>query len=74
MSLAVIGPGFGRTGTMSLKLALELLGFGPCHHMEEVLAHPEQVPHLASSRRWPTGRVGRSVRRLSFAGGLARRA
>src|SRR5271168_4899821 len=45
MSLAVIGPGFGRTGTMSLKHALELLGFGPCHHMEEVFAHPEQVPH-----------------------------
>src|SRR5476651_2667953 len=45
MSLAVIGPGFGRTGTLSLKQALEMLGFGPCHHMEEVFAHPEQVPH-----------------------------
>jgi len=29
MSLDVIGPGFGRTGTMSLKHALEHLGFGP---------------------------------------------
>ena len=46
MALQVIGSGFGRTGTMSLKRALEQLGFGPCHHMEEVLAHPEQVPHL----------------------------
>jgi Sulfotransferase domain len=55
MSLAVIGPGFGRTGTMSLKLALELLGFGPCHHMEEVLAHPEQVPH------WQTVADGQQV-------------
>ena len=45
MSLAVIGPGFGRTGTMSLKHALEHLGFGPCHHMDEVFAHPEQVPY-----------------------------
>src|SRR5271155_4739693 len=45
MSLAVIGPGFGRTGTLSLKHALEQLGFGPCHHMEEVLAHPGQVPY-----------------------------
>ncbi len=45
MSLAVIGSGFGRTGTASLKRALEMLGFGPCHHMEEVFAHPEQVPH-----------------------------
>ena len=45
MSLAVIGSGFGRTGTASLKRALEMLGFGPCHHMEEVLAHPEQVAY-----------------------------
>lgn len=45
MSLAVIGAGVGRTGTYSLKLALERLGFGPCHHMEEVLKHaPVQVP------------------------------
>jgi hypothetical protein len=43
--LAVIGSGFGRTGTASLKRALETLGFGPCHHMEEVMAHPEQVAH-----------------------------
>jgi Sulfotransferase domain len=45
MSLAVIGSGFGRTGTASLKRALEMLGFGPCHHMEEVLSHPEQVAY-----------------------------
>jgi Sulfotransferase domain len=44
MALMVIGPAFGRTGTASLKLALEHLGFGPCHHMEEVFGHPEQVP------------------------------
>ncbi len=43
--LEVIGAGFGRTGTYSLKLALEQLGFGPCHHMEDVLKDPErQVP------------------------------
>jgi hypothetical protein len=36
MTLTVIGAGFGRTGTMSLKLALEQLGFGPCYHMIEV--------------------------------------
>lgn len=41
--LQVIGAGFGRTGTMSLKLALEQLGFGPCHHMIEVIRSPEQV-------------------------------
>ena len=44
MSLEVIGAGFGRTGTNSLKLALEILGFGPCHHMHEVATHTEQVP------------------------------
>ena len=43
MSLEVIGAGFGRTGTNSLKLALEMLGFGPCHHMHEVATHTEQV-------------------------------
>ncbi|ONI83023.1 hypothetical protein ALI144C_18450 [Actinosynnema sp. ALI-1.44] len=36
----IIGAGFGRTGTASLKRALELLGFGPCHHMSEVLKQP----------------------------------
>lgn len=36
MSLQIIGAGFGRTGTMSLKHALETLGFGPCYHMVEV--------------------------------------
>lgn len=45
MGLKVIGSGFGRTGTRSLKEALETLGFGPCHHMEEVLANPGQVPY-----------------------------
>lgn len=41
MSLKVIGSGFGRTGTMSTKIALEQLGLGPCHHMVEVLQKPE---------------------------------
>lgn len=39
MGLKVIGAGFGRTGTASLKLALEQLGFGPCYHMSEVLTN-----------------------------------
>jgi hypothetical protein len=41
--LKVIGVGFGRTGTMSLKVALETLGFGPCYHMIEVFENPEHV-------------------------------
>lgn len=40
MTLEVIGSGFGRTGTLSLKLALEQLGFGPCYHMIEVFKTP----------------------------------
>lgn len=38
--MKVIGLGVGRTGTYSLKLALERLGLGPCHHMEEVIFNP----------------------------------
>jgi len=43
MALQVIGAGLGRTGTMTLKTALELLGFSPCHHMYEVILHPQQA-------------------------------
>jgi hypothetical protein len=44
MTLRVVGAGLGRTGTMSLKLALERLLGAPCYHMAEVFAHPEHVP------------------------------
>jgi hypothetical protein len=42
--LKVVGAGVGRTGTHSLKEALETLLGGTCHHMIEVFAHPEEVP------------------------------
>ena len=42
MPLSVIGTGFGRTGTDSMREALNILGFGPCHHMSEVGRDPEQ--------------------------------
>ena len=59
MSLSIVGAGFGRTGTYSLKEALERLGFGPCYHMAEVEAHPEHSPmwHAAvqgESVEWDT--------------------
>lgn len=41
MSLEVISFGFGRTATMSLKTALEQLGYGPCYHMDAVLRDME---------------------------------
>jgi Sulfotransferase domain len=40
MPLSIVGAGLGRTGTMSLKLALEQLGLGPCYHMLEVFKNP----------------------------------
>ena len=43
MGLKVIGAGFGRTGTNTLKVALEMLGFGPCYHMYEVIPRPEHI-------------------------------
>jgi hypothetical protein len=42
MTLKVIGTGFGRTGTDSMREALTILGFGPCHHMYEVIVNEEQ--------------------------------
>ena len=38
--LKVIGSGFGRTGTTSLKDAIEFLGVGRCYHMAEVFGLP----------------------------------
>ena len=55
MSLAVIGAGYGRTGTLSLKGALEQLGFVKCHHMLEVIRNPEQ------NTGWMAATVGEPV-------------
>lgn len=41
MALKVIGTGFGRTGTESMRAALEILGFGPCHHMNALTGNTE---------------------------------
>ena len=53
--LQVVGAGVGRTGTHSLKLALEQLLGGTCHHMVEVFGHPEELP------AWIDAANGRSV-------------
>ncbi|MCG8591243.1 MAG: sulfotransferase family protein [Proteobacteria bacterium] len=45
MALQLIGAGLGRTGTMSLKAALEQIGYGPCYHMIEVLQAPGRAQH-----------------------------
>lgn len=54
MALQVIGAGFGRTGTMSLKVALEQVGFGPCYHMVECF--PKGPEHY---RYWEEALAGR---------------
>jgi len=54
----IIGAGFPRTGTMSLKKALERLGFGPCYHMREVLAPRPGEDH---TRVWTEAARGRRV-------------
>ena len=41
--MKLIGAGFGRTGTASLQVALDTLGFGPCYHMLEVFKNPDHV-------------------------------
>lgn len=46
MSLKIIGTGLGRTGTKSLKLALEQLLVGKCFHMIELLANTERIKYL----------------------------
>jgi hypothetical protein len=49
--MKVIGAGFGRTGTMSLKAALEVLGYGPCYHMIELFEHLEHVERWEAAVR-----------------------
>ncbi|WP_328453456.1 sulfotransferase family protein [Amycolatopsis sp. NBC_00438] len=59
----VIGAGFGRTGTMSVRGALEALGFGPCHHMADILGDP------VAAVRWTAALRGdREALRAAVAG------
>ena len=61
--MKVIGAGVGRTGTLSLKAALERLGFGPCFHGRHVLDHPDRLP------MWRAAAAGEPVDwRALFAG------
>lgn len=53
--MKVIGAGFGRTGTMSLKAALEQLGAGPCFHMIDLVRDPAPLP------QWKVAASGQRV-------------
>ena len=45
MTIKVVGAGFGRTGTLSMKFALEKLGFDKCYHMMEVGMNPHHTQY-----------------------------
>ena len=55
--MKLIGAGLPRTGTLSQKVALEVLGLGPCYHMVNVLSDLDLVPQwrraLDGDGRWP---------------------
>ncbi|MFJ5266734.1 sulfotransferase family protein [Streptomyces sp. NPDC088387] len=53
--LKIFGAGFGRTGTLSLKTALERLGYGPCHHMLALFDDPRNI------RLWQAAAQGEPV-------------
>jgi hypothetical protein len=57
--MRVVGAGLGRTGTHSLKLALEQLLGEPCYHMIEVFGRPDDIPVWqdaldGQAPAWPT--------------------
>lgn len=72
MGLEVIGAGFGRTGTMSLKAALEELGFDPCYHMSEVFDNPEHIETWDAAATGKTRELATLLARLPGHRGLAR--
>ena len=55
MALRVVGAGVGRTGTLSLKLALERLLGASCYHMMEIFGRPQDIPawHAAARGEMP---------------------
>jgi hypothetical protein len=61
MTVKVIGAGFGRTGTLSLKYALEYLGFEKCYHMGEILKN-----HADHIKIWTDALEGKEVNWPAF--------
>jgi hypothetical protein len=58
--MKIIGAGFGRTGTMSMAVALEHLGLAPCYHMLEVFKHPSHI------KKWQTAADGEPIDWVDF--------
>ena len=49
--MRIVGAGVGRTGTLSLKFALERLLGAPCYHMMELFVHPDHLPSWSAAAR-----------------------
>src|SRR6476660_746873 len=48
MTIKIIGAGFPRTGTNTLRESLEMLGFKKTYHMKNLLVHPENLHYWAT--------------------------
>ncbi|WP_435259708.1 sulfotransferase family protein [Thioclava sp. FR2] len=55
MALKIIGAGMGRTGTESMRFALNRLGMGPTHHMVECLENEQ------TGSRWRAFAAGQAA-------------
>ncbi|MFC4586776.1 sulfotransferase family protein [Sphaerisporangium corydalis] len=53
--LQIVGAGFGRTGTLSLRAALDKIGFAPCYHFTELLTHPDHLSGWLSAAHGAAG-------------------
>ena len=62
MTLQVVGAGLGRTGTHSLKIALEQLLGTPCYHMIETFGRPDDIPVWHRAINGDTARLDRVPR------------
>ena len=69
--MQVIGAGYGRTGTMTLKAALEQLGAGPCFHMIDLIRNETRVELWEAAVAGEAGRLARGLRGLGGDGRLA---
>ncbi len=45
MPIKIIGAGFPRTGTTTLKRSLEILGYSKTYHMKELLVNPDKLDY-----------------------------
>lgn len=54
MSIQIIGAGFPRTGTNTLRESLNMLGYVKTYHMKELLVHPEDLQYWSELRQTKT--------------------